>query len=151
MHSSQSTLIWRFKCIQRLLTLFSLLSGRHPYIETLGSMYLMKIKHGDDFATTSGSVWRLLFVMTLFPWLRKHRLMTRPALVEGQSSQNEEDGVNGMARDDITVLEHNLVLADENARLKRLIGTLEMRLETTIDRLEGEMGLGVGSVDLASP
>mmetsp|Transcript_27401 Transcript_27401/g.41026 ORF Transcript_27401/g.41026 Transcript_27401/m.41026 type:complete len:174 (+) Transcript_27401:1566-2087(+) len=32
---------------------------RHPFIERLGVIYLLKIKHGTKFATTAGSIWRL--------------------------------------------------------------------------------------------
>jgi len=48
---------------------------RHPYIERLGLMYLMKLKHGDKFATKAGSTWRLLFVFALMPYLRKDRII----------------------------------------------------------------------------
>jgi hypothetical protein len=47
---------------------------RHPYIELLGYVYLMKLKYSDEFATPAGSVWRLLFVHALFPWLQRYRL-----------------------------------------------------------------------------
>lgn len=47
---------------------------RHPYIERLGMMYLMKLKHGDKFARRTGSIWRLLFVFALMPYLRKNRI-----------------------------------------------------------------------------
>ena len=47
---------------------------RHPYIERLGLMYMYKIKYGDRFAKKSGSIWRLLFVFALMPWLRKYRI-----------------------------------------------------------------------------
>jgi hypothetical protein len=46
---------------------------RHPYIERLGTMYLMKVRYGDEFAHQAGAIWRLLFVLSLFPWLRKYR------------------------------------------------------------------------------
>mmetsp|Transcript_1545 Transcript_1545/g.1898 ORF Transcript_1545/g.1898 Transcript_1545/m.1898 type:complete len:560 (+) Transcript_1545:1461-3140(+) len=48
---------------------------RHPYIERLGMMYMMKLKHGDKFAKKTGSIWRLLFVYALFPWLRQYRIL----------------------------------------------------------------------------
>ena len=53
---------------------------RHPYIERLGCMYMMKIRHGDRFARTSGSIWRLLFTFALMPWLRRYRITARPDL-----------------------------------------------------------------------
>ncbi len=44
---------------------------RHPYIETIGLVYLHKLR-GQDFANVAGSTWRVLFVMSLFPWLRRY-------------------------------------------------------------------------------
>lgn len=46
---------------------------RHPFIERLSAMYLMRLKHGDYFASNAGAAWRHLFVLTLMPWLLKHR------------------------------------------------------------------------------
>jgi hypothetical protein len=43
-------------------------------------MYMMKIRHGDRFARTSGSIWRLLFTFALMPWLRRYRITARPDL-----------------------------------------------------------------------
>ena len=51
---------------------------RHPYIERLGMMYLMKLKHGTQFARRAGSHWRLLFVFALMPFLRKSRIAAIP-------------------------------------------------------------------------
>jgi len=47
---------------------------RHPYMERLGVMYMLKLRYGDDFATRAGSAWRLIFVMALMPWLRRFRV-----------------------------------------------------------------------------
>ena len=47
---------------------------RHPYMERLGVMYMLKLRYGDDFASRSGSAWRLIFVMALMPWLRRFRV-----------------------------------------------------------------------------
>ncbi|CAJ1931159.1 unnamed protein product [Cylindrotheca closterium] len=54
--------------------LLSAEAHRHPYIEQLAQMYLMKLRHKDDFGTKAGSIWRLLFVSALMPWLRKKRI-----------------------------------------------------------------------------
>jgi len=46
---------------------------RHPYIEQLGMTYLMNLRYRDEFAKPSESIWRILFVRALMPWLRKDR------------------------------------------------------------------------------
>lgn len=47
------------------------------YIERLGKLYLMKIRHGNAFANAAGSSWRTVFVLALMPWLRQYRYMAR--------------------------------------------------------------------------
>lgn len=47
---------------------------RHPYIETIGVMYLMKLRYRDHFGLRAGSIWRLLFVYVLMPWMHKYRI-----------------------------------------------------------------------------
>ena len=54
--------------------LLSAEAHRHPYLVQLGQMYLMKLRHKDNFGTKAGSIWRLLFVSALMPWLRKKRI-----------------------------------------------------------------------------
>lgn len=56
----------------------------HPYIERLGKMYLLKIRHGKEFVTTAGSCWRLLFVEALMPWIRTYRVLATTS--SGQAS-----------------------------------------------------------------
>jgi len=53
---------------------------RHPYMETLGMIYMMKLRHRNKFAKAHGNAWRLLFVHGLMPWLRSYRLRARPKL-----------------------------------------------------------------------
>ena len=50
---------------------------RHPYIERLGALFLLKLNYGKKFGTRGGSAWRLLYVMTLMPWLKKYRASVR--------------------------------------------------------------------------
>jgi hypothetical protein len=121
---------------------------RHPWIERLGSMYMMKLRHGDGFAKTSGSVWRLLFVLALMPWLRKYRVLARPELQdEDEDYSHFKFGRNRMLpmridltrfrggiasgedgaldeKDTDSIEEENKVLKDEVKMLKRQMGDL---------------------------
>lgn len=60
---------------------------RHPYIEMLGSMYLMKLHFGKRFGTNGGSCWRLIFIYALFPWLHKYRVFSD----DGGGEANDDD------------------------------------------------------------
>jgi len=55
---------------------------RHPFLELLGSMYMLKLRYGERFGTRAGSCWRLIFVSALMPWMSKYRIMTRPDMRE---------------------------------------------------------------------
>jgi hypothetical protein len=48
---------------------------RHPYLELMGVMYLMKLRYGEHFGNRAGSTWRLIFVYALMPWLNKYRIL----------------------------------------------------------------------------
>lgn len=50
---------------------------RHPYIEQLGVIYLMKLRYTKHFGKRAGTCWRMIFVYALFPWLHKYRIMAR--------------------------------------------------------------------------
>merc|ERR1739842_280156 len=47
---------------------------RHPYIDRLGAMYLMRLRHGPNFRSDAGCAWRRIFILSLMPWLVKYRL-----------------------------------------------------------------------------
>jgi hypothetical protein len=67
---------------------------RHPYIEILGHMYLMKLRHADSFGNRAGSAWRLIFVYALMPWFHKYRIRDgeygKNRIKDGDESDIEE-------------------------------------------------------------
>lgn len=66
---------------------------RHPYIETLGVMYLMKLRYGAHFGRRAGSTWRLIFVYALMPWLNKYRVTRR-----SKDKEEEEEVIEDTVR-----------------------------------------------------
>lgn len=54
-------------------------------------MYLMKLRHKEDFGSAPGSAWRLLFVDALMPWLKKKRI--QDAFVEKDGDEVGKGGV----------------------------------------------------------
>jgi hypothetical protein len=62
---------------------------RHPYIERLGGMYLMRLRH-KSFGTDAGGCWRQLFVLTLMPWLLKNRVFYAKRLENDSEDQRIE-------------------------------------------------------------
>jgi hypothetical protein len=69
---------------------------RHPYLERLAQMYLMKIKH-TSFVSNAGAVWRQVFVQTMMPWMRKYRIFRKEREVQAMTGlslrrlETEED------------------------------------------------------------
>ena len=66
---------------------------RHPFIERLGAMYLMRLRH-KGFGSNAGGCWRQLFVLTLFPWLLKYRVSHEQRCIESVSDQQAEEKQN---------------------------------------------------------
>ena len=64
---------------------------RHPYIETLGYLYMMQLRYRDGgFAKRACSAWRLLFVLALMPWLHKFRDTARPDHFVGEKQRRKQ-------------------------------------------------------------
>jgi hypothetical protein len=52
---------------------------RHPFMLRLGSMYLMKLAHGEAFSCPAGACWRNLFIVALMPWMKRYRVLETSA------------------------------------------------------------------------
>ena len=55
---------------------------------------MMRLRHGELFGVRAGSCWRVLFVLFLMPWLRKHRVTNLKRLED--RCQTGEDKHGGM-------------------------------------------------------
>jgi len=55
--------------------LLCLEAHRHPYIDVLGKMYLLKLRYRNSFCSRAGYCYRLIFTLALMPWLRKYRIL----------------------------------------------------------------------------
>lgn len=53
----------------------------------MGMFYLLKLRHGEKFASKAGSCWRLIFVSALFPWMSKYRIQARPNMCLEQMTE----------------------------------------------------------------
>jgi hypothetical protein len=79
---------------------------RHPYIELLGVLYMMKLRFGKNFGDGAGSTWRLLFVYALFPWLHQYRVKARPELLRNATTRLAEMGHPSAMKLDFLSLRH---------------------------------------------
>jgi hypothetical protein len=64
---------------------------RNVLIERIGFLCLLKLRCGDDFASRAGSAWRLLYCLSLMPWLRRYReaISFDTRVLEGVNSDDD--------------------------------------------------------------
>lgn len=47
---------------------------RHPYMERLAQMYLLKARFPHTFVSRAGTAWRHLILLAFMPWLARYRV-----------------------------------------------------------------------------
>ena len=100
---------------------------RHPYLERIGVMYMMKLRYGDRFGNESGTSWRLLFVYALLPWLRKYRIggdgadeIVRSLKSSRHLTNNESDNADVQKHEICKVKESSVEVKALKKEVKRL-------------------------------
>ena len=123
-----------------LATILQHEAHRHPYLDILSLMYATKILHPQEFATTAGCAWRLLFTAHLFPWLRhveqenqshqtRRNILNQLSIYKSNDGKESLLGSTTILRGEIASDETNLelesdsrevaALRDENERLRK--------------------------------
>lgn len=109
---------------------------RHPFIERLGLLYMLKLRLGARFGSRAGAGWRILFVVVLMPWMRRYRRSTTRSREEkeGQSSlfrsssfsfQNISHAAVVMRKQELE--RENVTLRRENERLQKMLLSRELK------------------------
>jgi hypothetical protein len=111
-------------CLLLLLRIYDI-KHRHPYIERLSMLFVLKLHNGSQFGCRACAVWRILLVRTLMPWLRKYR---RRAVWLDPHDRSRHDSSGRPSRhgssvfynvDTPTSSRHQRALAMENDTLRR--------------------------------
>lgn len=98
----------------------------------------MKLRYGNDFGHRANSLWRVLFVLCLMPWMRKYRLRAEPAL-EGLEEEIEEAQAELAAQEveDGTSPQRQLQRAATKRRLEKMRNLKSLRtMDTGANREE---------------
>jgi len=111
---------------------------RHPFIEILGTMYLMKLRYAKHFGSRAGSAWRLVFIYALLPWMNQYRILGQFTNVgdvfKDKSSEFELDPMEMMTesgQQHVPALMGTSVraLEMENEKLKEMLKNLSQEVE----------------------
>lgn len=88
---------------------------RHPMLELLGTMYMLKIRYGEKFGNKAGYSFRLIFAVALMPWIRKYRVMAR--------QESPETGIAETPGNQVSVRHSAIEMSLLSTGPKRLTGT----------------------------
>lgn len=112
---------------------------RHPFIEILGTIYLMKLRYAKDFGSRAGSAWRLIFIYALLPWMHQYRILGDCRIIdddlnEGKSTGYMQNSSPMTEEGQLPVLGEASAtdaraLEIENEKLKKMVKKLNRRLQ----------------------
>ncbi|CAB9503446.1 expressed unknown protein [Seminavis robusta] len=99
---------------------------RHPYIDRLAALYLLKLNLGPSFATRAGSCWRLIFSIQLMPWVRRYKVHHDTDEVGAEDDEEERQAPPSKNRGK-TLRES--VLEEEVMKLRAQTAELKAKME----------------------
>lgn len=135
----QINLTFRYYFLLLLQDMLQHEAHRHPYLERIGVVYMMKLRYGDRFGNEAGTSWRLLFVYALFPWLRKYRIRGEEAGEKNESvKQNDSSRTGSMHVASGKGRENRQAMEEEIKRLKSEVGETEA-LKKELIRMKSEI------------
>jgi hypothetical protein len=123
---------------------------RHVFIERFGLLCLLKLRHKEDFGNRPNACWRLLYTLTLFPWLRKYRVWF---LVNGEDDKKNDDIKNTLTSSNQSSQEtssmsppaSSMTLSGDSMGVLQEIDALKNRnrhLEAALAELQGKRDTG---------
>ena len=89
---------------------------RHPYIERLGLLYMIKLFNGKEFGTRAGAHWRLLLVLALMPWMRTYRISRCTDLM--MALEANDDVTDDEDEDDENANDDSMLMNDKTVRFR---------------------------------
>lgn len=128
---------------------------RHPFLERLSSMYLMRLRHKENFGNQACACWRQLFVLTLMPWLMKHRVFHEQRSEESLKDQKGEreieededkDALRAVASDILFRGANMAGMVDQGAKT---VGKAGMGVVDAGAAVVGKVGVGVVDAGIA--
>jgi hypothetical protein len=113
---------------------------RHPFIDRLGTMYLMRLRH-KTFGSNAGACWRQLFTLTLMPWLIKYRMFHEQRSIESLRDQESE---RELQKDEDKEFKK---VAEELLRAEQVLGGAHAVGQVGLGAVEGVKTVGQVGVD----
>ena len=111
---------------------------RHPYIERLGMLLLLKLRLGSRFGRNPHACWRLLFTVALCPWLAKYGQSFGNSDIDADSgntlasrndSTGQEKALSETVDDPDTLRGKFVHQAEENEALRKEVEQLRKQLK----------------------
>ena len=115
---------------------------RHPFIDRLGTMYMMRLRH-KTFGSNAGACWRQLLTLTLMPWLLKYRIFHEQRSLESLRDQESELTIEKDEDKEFMEVAEELLFTGSKAVEQLGLGTVEGVKSVGLGTVEGVKSVGL--------